>query len=381
MRPVDRKIIELCKRGRTIDEVALACGVSDRTVDRAIKRYRDTGQELVLVRGRPASSVTKKRAYEKRTIVRKEFSEEQVDAIVHSLKDLSFPLPDRLSDDKIEPTVRRLRELRTFVRKDGVLQPRSPIGVRLCSPFFPNRFRASASGNPSAFDAWRDEERLRDAIRFLLRYGQPTDARAVARALTSKCRTPSIFRPGVATYIYRRFCPRGGVVWDPCAGYGGRLLGAHAAEVHYVATDVEPETIEGNRALGAALGANCSVVESPAEDFVPPPVDLVFTSPPYFDRERYSENAEQSWKKHPTPDAWMSGFMLPVIRRAHNALRSGGHLIINVADGRDERSRLVQRVVDAASGAGFVHVETLLMPLAALNRWEPTEPILVFRVL
>ena len=37
-------------------------------------------------------------------------------------------------------------------------------------------------------------------------------------------------------------------------------------------------------------------------------LDLCFTSPPYFDTEKYSDEDTQSYKKFPTEDGWVNGF-------------------------------------------------------------------------
>lgn len=290
--------------------------------------------------------------------------------------DTSFPYPEMLSAEETTHEVRRLREA-SFRLVGGVIRPMNRFGVALCMSFFPNRYRAHAGRYLSAFDAWNDEGERQKAIDFQVTHGDPVTPERVLRAVTLRCRTPSIFRPAVARFIYERYCRPGGTVWDPCAGYGGRLLGAHAAGVHYIGTDVDPETIEGNRTLAKAIGSDAVLHLCPAEDFTPPKVNLVFTSPPYFDRERYSQEEGQSWKKYESVEAWMEGFLRPIIARAHKALRSNTCLVLNIADLAE--MPLVERTIVVAIAAGFLHAETLKMPLSAINRTAPMEPVLVFR--
>jgi len=191
----------------------------------------------------------------------------------------------------------------------------------------------------------------------------------------------------MAKWVYETYCLPGDRVWDPCAGYGGRLVGALAAGVLYVGTDVDPETVAGNKRLAEVLGFadRADVVLSPAEVFDPGPVDLVFTSPPYVDLERYSRREEQSWRKHGTGlNGWVDGFLRPVIKTAAWRLPVGGKLVFNVADVRRRNGkvvRLVDATVAAAVGEGFVLDERLWMPISRLNRSaeEAREPLLVFR--
>jgi hypothetical protein len=150
--------------------------------------------------------------------------------------------------------------------------------------------------------------------------------------------------------------------------------------VHYVGTDVDPETIEGNKALAAFLGKEVSLTLCPAQEFTPPPVDMVFTSPPYFSKERYSHETGQSWKLGGFKD-WVEGFLRPLCSRAYEALPSGGIFALNITDVRikGEVFPLVEVSKNAAVDAGFSLSEVLQMPLAKLNRAHPEEPILIFK--
>jgi hypothetical protein len=252
-----------------------------------------------------------------------------------------------------------------------------------CYPHFPNRYAAKSGKSLSAVEAWGNKSELRRAIRLQITYGDPTTPHRVLRAITLRCRTPTVFRPAIAKFIYERYARPDEVVWDPCSGYGGRLLGAAAAGVRYIGTDVDVETVNGNLRLAESAGlSNATVIQCPAEDFIPPSnVSLVFTSPPYFDRERYSNASNQSWKRYNTIDRWVAGFLAPVIARAKQCLRVGGHLVLNVADirTRDITLPVVAETIRVAVSIGFQHAELLQMPIAGINRKNPTEPILVFR--
>jgi len=65
-------------------------------------------------------------------------------------------------------------------------------------------------------------------------------------------------------------------------------------------------------------------------------VDFVFTSPPYFDIERYSEEDTQSWKRYPTTDKWLEGFLFPMLSKSWGCLAEGGRIAINIADKKGE---------------------------------------------
>jgi DNA modification methylase len=61
-------------------------------------------------------------------------------------------------------------------------------------------------------------------------------------------------------------------------------------------------------------------------------VDLIFTSPPYFDKEKYDQGVAQSYKMYKEFDSWMNNFLYKMIALRLPNLKKGGYLIINVSD-------------------------------------------------
>lgn len=62
--------------------------------------------------------------------------------------------------------------------------------------------------------------------------------------------------------------------------------------------------------------------------------DCIFTSPPYFSTEKYSEtNPEnQSWFKYPEYDNWWNNFLKPVMTACYESLKDDGVMMINIMD-------------------------------------------------
>ena len=61
-------------------------------------------------------------------------------------------------------------------------------------------------------------------------------------------------------------------------------------------------------------------------------MDVVFSSPPYFVQERYSDDAAQSWKRYPDEESWLNGFMGTTLDNCAYCLKPGGVLAINIAN-------------------------------------------------
>lgn len=121
---------------------------------------------------------------------------------------------------------------------------------------------------------------------------------------------------------------------DPSAGWGSRLLGAIALQINkYRATDPNSclEPIYKRMIKELSNGGDYEVIRSGFESYkIDDKYDLVFTSPPFFDFETYSNNNEQSIKLHTTEEAWTENFLIPLISRSKEVLKPNGYLVLYI---------------------------------------------------
>ena len=106
----------------------------------------------------------------------------------------------------------------------------------------------------------------------------------------------SIFDPVLCELGYRWFCPPGGQILDPFAGGSVRGIVASKLGFKYTGCDLSGRQIEANRIQGAKIcdpdnqpiwiNGNSLEIESHAPGLQ---ADLVFSCPPYFDLEVYSD--------------------------------------------------------------------------------------------
>lgn len=82
-------------------------------------------------------------------------------------------------------------------------------------------------------------------------------------------------------------------------------------------------------------------------------LDLVFTSPPYFDKERYYDESGQCWRDYDTLDKWIISYLRPTLMTAYIAIKQSGNVIINI----DHKN--VDIIVKEAEACGFRLVDTL----------------------
>jgi hypothetical protein len=163
----------------------------------------------------------------------------------------------------------------------------------------PNRsVPSSNSGNDPAY-YWKKQEAEREAGReltieeFEAEFYDPGESYSGGT---------SIFDPVLCEIAYRWWCPAGGLVLDPFAGGSVRGIVAGMLERRYAGIDLSSGQVEANRQQAAdILGPRDRAglvrwLHGSAADWLAPsadldgPADLLFSCPPYYDLERYSDD-------------------------------------------------------------------------------------------
>lgn len=291
-----------------------------------------------------------------------------------------------------DPTreLERIRASRLEIGSDGLV-PQSMVGCGFLWAYFPHWVKVSTYGAESLEDAWLDDDKLRTLMRKVLRYCKTyksecgrwhtSRVRQLAKVYCTK-QSPSNFRPTVAKLLMDTY-GSGGAVYDPCGGWGGRMMGFLASDCKRY-TCCEPSTLsaKGLRELSqtfAYVGKRIDVNCIGSEDFKPEfgAYDMALTSPPYFDTERYAEEPTQSCVRFPEYHQWVDGFLAPMIAHTYDALREGGVFLLNIANVPTART-LEDDALCAAASAGFEHADTLFLVLSSIaGKGVKTEPIYV----
>lgn len=121
-------------------------------------------------------------------------------------------------------------------------------------------------------------------------------------------------------------------IFDACAGWGDRLIAAMSLNVAEY-TGIEPNTnsLTPFQELIEFFGDSRYVVlpQSMPLGCVPEAkYDLMFFSPPSFDSEMYSLDADQSIAAHPTRGEWIDNFLIPSLHQLVSSIRVGGYLVV-----------------------------------------------------
>ena len=260
-------------------------------------------------------------------------------------------------------------------------------GLALAWSYFPHSWEVRSNKMKTPFEVYSDDELFMKAIRRRLKRGTYFSESGIRKALRTYSGTQGVsnFRPTAAGAIYKKYCPKGGTVWDMSCGYGGRLLGALISRVvgRYIGTEPCSETFDGLMKMKNELfpSMNAIVLKCGSEDFVPTPntLDLCFTSPPYFNTEKYSDEETQSYKKFKSKESWNEKFLRQTIKNCLVGLKAGGHLIINIANVKSHQT-LESDTIKICLEEGLAHVETLGLLLSSITKGGyKSEPVFVFR--
>jgi hypothetical protein len=233
---------------------------------------------------------------------------------------------------------------------------RISLAGNACAHYFNTPYRMKTRGlkSKSVAEIWIDKpfrHRALNMLRTKARYNRSINSAAFLNILMNKGCSATNFKPSVAKTIYQVFNAK--KIYDFSTGWGDRLIAAMATPGVRLYVGTDPNTDNHSlytKILKTLDEPSSEMVENrtevalhfeKAEDFHPAEIygndfDLVFTSCPYFNLEKYGagtqDEDDQCWKKYPEVDQWLQKFLFSALTNALNCLKPGGVLAINIAD-------------------------------------------------
>lgn len=84
-------------------------------------------------------------------------------------------------------------------------------------------------------------------------------------------------------------------IYDPCGGWGHRLLGSYCSGINYIYNDINSEVVENIIKMNKDLNYNCKIYNNDASLFTPEDdYECVFTCPPYWKKEIYTSKGAEN---------------------------------------------------------------------------------------
>lgn len=214
------------------------------------------------------------------------------------------------------------------------------VGMKLCEHFFPNFFDIENARGQSFAKLWQADN-LEKILRWNRKSHSTPYMSEIRRGIYFCCGLTknTMYRPQMMKLACIKYQPE--VVLDPCAGWGGRMLGAVAAGARYIAFEPNTTTYANLQNLANYLGIQNQVTlicddARNMGSYNLPTVDMVLTSPPYFDLEVYTHEDTQSLNNTDSYQDWVTKFLEPVIELGLRQLKPGGVSCWNVGKVRNQ---------------------------------------------
>jgi len=203
------------------------------------------------------------------------------------------------------------------------------------------------------------------------------------------------------------------VVYDSSSGWGGRILGAMSSrkKIHYVGTDPNPDNfldklgISRYQYVADFYNNNCidnhsdkltsffnvekqgntyelfqdgSELIKNNKEFqkYKGKLDFSFTSPPYFNREQYSQDETQSFKAYGEYEDWKENFLKPTLKTIYEYLKNDRYIVWNIADikiGENTYYSLEQDSIDILEELGCEYKGKLKMLMTRMVGLDPSK--------
>jgi hypothetical protein len=256
---------------------------------------------------------------------------------------------------------------------------------------------------------------------YLIRWYNKTDGifPKILQVFRLSCGQPAVNFPALtAKWLYENYTnhidqEEPFVVYDSSSGWGGRIIGAMSSrkKVHYVGTDPNPDNYI--QELGKSryeyvadfYNRNCvddfsdtfgkffsvekqgntyEVFQDGSELIKNNPefqkykgkLDFAFTSPPYFNREQYSQDENQSFKAYAEYENWRDNFLKPTLTTIYEYLKNDRYIVWNIADikiGSNTYYPLEQDSIDILTELGCEYKGKLKMLMTRMVGLDPSK--------
>jgi hypothetical protein len=233
------------------------------------------------------------------------------------------------------------------------------------------------------------------------------------------CGQPAVNFPALtAKWIYENYTSHINqdeplTIYDSSSGWGGRIIGAMSCrkKVHYVGTDPNPDNFINELGISryeyVAKFYNDNCVDDFSDTFTKffdvkkqgntyelfqdgseliqnnprfqkykGKLDISFTSPPYFNREQYSQDEKQSFKAYGEYEDWRDNFLRPTLTTIYEYMKNDRYILWNIADikiGESTYYPLEQDSIDILNELGCEYKGKIKMLMTRMVGLDPSK--------
>lgn len=224
--------------------------------------------------------------------------------------------------------------LRAWTTAENSINSTSRLGMKLSEHFCPNFYDIESASGTSYKSLWTAEN-LKKILRWNRKSHSTPYLSEIKRGIYFCCGLTknTMYRPQMMKLACIKYKPK--YVLDPCAGWGGRMLGTVSYGADYIAFEPNTTTYNNLMKIVDFLGINNKVtlICDDARNMLKynlPKVDMVLTSPPYFDLEVYTHEDTQSITNTTSYQDWADSFLREIIKLSISHLNENGVSCWNV---------------------------------------------------
>jgi len=261
-----------------------------------------------------------------------------------------FPYP-KYTEEMLQQDFQQLIQNVGVIEGDNIVG-QSNAGIKIFQHFCPHYYAVNSNKKPSMIECFYDDNLLMKVIRN--RIGLEFDEcfnitgnmlRQGMRNSWTSC-AASVFKPMVAKTIYNEFTDENSVVLDISAGFGQRMLGACAVK-KYIGLDPWAETIRALEKMRFHFNLPAELHCIGSEKFRPSElvhtIDFCFSSPPFFNKEKYIEDKNQAYYNR-TLEQFISEWWIRSAKNIYNLLKNDSYFVLNMSPSIAEK--MIESVSD-----------------------------------
>lgn len=239
-------------------------------------------------------------------------------------------------DYKVSYTEQKLKSdweaLKSFSTHEDGTSSTVRVGMKLCEHFFPNFYNIKNVKGESFASSW-NKNNLIKVLKWNRKSHSTPYLSEIKRGIyfCTGLTKNTMFRPHLAKTIVSSF--EGSTVLDPCAGWGGRMLGTLASGKKYIGFEPNEETYDGLQRLLKFIGESAVIYKTGSENInqhLNEVINIILTSPPYFNLEVYSDSLNQSENMYKTYEDWKNKWLSNVVEQSLSKLSQNGVSCWNV---------------------------------------------------
>lgn len=266
--------------------------------------------------------------------------EKLIDPVFEIFRETGFLYPE---GKNLKKSYQKIVDFQPDLSVDNIFN-NSSCGTDICKYFCRSFYNATEKNKPTMIEIFNNDEKLKSIIRNRfgiagwwfktgLNFAFNISPRMIVQGMRSMrlINATTMFKPTVAKYICMKYSEHGDLVGDYSCGYGGRMLGAISCGRKYIGTD--PLTVPELQKMADYFEfKDYILIKSGSEDYCGDKnsLNLIYSSPPYFDQEYYSNDITQAYNKG--EDYFYNIYWKKTLENAKYMLKYGGWFGLNVAN-------------------------------------------------